>query len=311
MPAMTAAPSAGQNGRMTDLAAAWTFMATHARLLDRRRFDLLLHGAAPEGVLAALDGHGNADGGYGWGIEPDLRSPTSQPAGALHALEVLEEVAPATSPRAIDLCAWLESVTLADGGLPFALPGADSPGSAPFFAAADPSASSLHLTSSICASARRVARHDPAVAGHPWLERATGYCWRTITGMTEAGGSYELRAVLDVLDCLVDVLPGAAAELERVAAFVPPSWERPVKGGLEDERLRPLDFAPRPGRPLRRLVPEAAIERDLERLEAAQRDDGGWEADWAPFSPASALEWRGYLTVRAVRLLSDNGSLEL
>jgi hypothetical protein len=35
----------------------------------------------------------NPDGGYGWGLEPDLRSVTSQPVGAMHAMEVFAETA--------------------------------------------------------------------------------------------------------------------------------------------------------------------------------------------------------------------------
>src|SRR5262245_19223458 len=105
-----------------DIRAATEFMAGHARVLDRRRFEHLQgetdNGA---GVLAALDGYRNPDGGYGWGLEPDLRSPGSQPAAALHAFETFEEVAPVTSPHAAVLCDWLDSVTLPDGGLPLAL----------------------------------------------------------------------------------------------------------------------------------------------------------------------------------------------
>jgi hypothetical protein len=68
-----------------DLPAAVAFLATHGRVLDRRRLELLVHGGDPTAVLAALDGYRNLDGGYGWGPEPDLRSPESQPAGAIHA----------------------------------------------------------------------------------------------------------------------------------------------------------------------------------------------------------------------------------
>jgi hypothetical protein len=68
-----------------DLPAAVAFLATHGRVLDRRRLELLIHGGDPTAVLAAPDGHRNLDGGYGWGLEPDLRSPESQPAGAMHA----------------------------------------------------------------------------------------------------------------------------------------------------------------------------------------------------------------------------------
>ena len=105
-----------------DLSAAAGFMATHARVLDRRRFELLGGATDPSGALSALDGYRNPDGGYGWGLEPDLRSPESQPGSAWHAFEVLAEIAPATAPQSVALCDWLGSVSLADGGLPFALP---------------------------------------------------------------------------------------------------------------------------------------------------------------------------------------------
>ena len=85
-----------------EASSAADFMAGHARVLDRRRFELLqgeTDNAA--GVLAALDAYRNPDGGYGWGLEPDLRSPESQPAAAWHAFEVFENVAPVTrrTPR--------------------------------------------------------------------------------------------------------------------------------------------------------------------------------------------------------------------
>src|SRR4051812_19009703 len=159
-----------------DLAAAEAFLTTHARLLDQRRFALHFTGGAPGDALAALEAYRNADGGYGWGLEPDLRAPESQPGGALHALEVFEEAAPATTPRSGELCDWLYSVTLDDGGLPFALPVASAAGTAPFWAQADPRASSLHITSAVAASAHRVARHDAADAPPPWLAPGPRYC---------------------------------------------------------------------------------------------------------------------------------------
>jgi hypothetical protein len=83
-----------------DLSAANDFMAAHARILDRRRFELLNGRADASAVLAALRAYRNPDGGYGHGLEPDLRAPESQPAAALHAFEVFAEVAPVTAPEA-------------------------------------------------------------------------------------------------------------------------------------------------------------------------------------------------------------------
>jgi hypothetical protein len=80
-----------------------------------------------------------------------------------------------------------------------------------------------------------------------------------------------------------------------------------VEGGIEGEAMNPLDFAPEPGRPIRQFFPEAAIEAELDRLVAEQRDDSGWTVDWGSFSAAAAFEWRGWATVRACKILRANG----
>ncbi|MBX9389320.1 hypothetical protein ACFPZ0_13130 [Streptomonospora nanhaiensis] len=295
-----------------DIAAATAFMTAHARVLDRRRFALHQGRTDAEGVLAALEGYRNADGGYGWALEPDLRCERSQPVAALHAFEVFEECAVPTA-RARELCDWLEAATLPDGGLPFALPfdGPDAAGSAPFWVEADPSASSLHMTAELAGAAHRVARHDPGVRDHPWLARATEFCRRRIAALEGAPPAIEFRFVLDLLDTVHDTHPWAPAELARLAAFLPRGGDgaMAVEGGAPGEAMRPLDVAPRPGRPLRSFVDPRALAADLDRLAAGQCEDGGWTVDWAPRSPAGALEWRGHATVRAVALLTAHGRL--
>jgi hypothetical protein len=294
---------------MTDLDAASDFMATHARLLDRRRFDTVVHGAPPDGVLAALAAHRNSDGGYGWGLEPDLRATESQPGPALHAFEVFEDVAPATSPQAVELCDWLGSVALPDGGLPFALPVGSAAGCAPLWANADPSVSSLQITAVVTSIAQRVAAHDPEVAGHAWLSRATDYCLETIERKGDDWFALELAFSVQLLDAVHDSRPEAAGLLARLRERIPASGLVPVTGGVEGEAMRPLDFAPFPGRPVREMFDADTIDADLDRLAKGQEDDGGWRVDFANYSPAAELEWRGHMTVRAVAILERNGRL--
>ena len=187
-----------------DLAAAADFLAGSARLLDRRRFDRLFAGGAVEPLLAAVEPYRNPDGGYGWGLEPDLRSRTSQPGGALHAFEVFADLAPATTPEAAALCDWLDAVALPGGGLPFALPVPDPAGCAPFWVGADPSVPSLQITAIVTAEAYRVARHDPAVAGHRWLDRATDYCLRAIEELPADPFALELAFSVRLLDLIAE-----------------------------------------------------------------------------------------------------------
>jgi hypothetical protein len=292
-----------------DVHAARRFMATAGRVLDRRRFERAAGDGAASALLDAVAAYGNDDGGYGWGLESDLRDHRSQPGAALHAFEAFEEALPLAPPRAVELCGWLDGVSLDDGGLPFALPVDDPTGCAPFWAGADSTTSSLHITAAVAAPAHRLARGHDGVAGHPWLSRATQFCLAAIERIDGHGFALELKYSLEMLDAAADALPEAAAHIERLGAAIPASGELHVDGGLPDEMLRPLDFAPWPDRPVRRLFTEAAVAADLDRLASLQQDDGGWPVGWRTYSPASELDWRGYLTVRAVQVLRANGRI--
>lgn len=292
-----------------DIAAAADFLASSARVLDRRRFDLLFRGGDAGAVLAAVDGYRNPDGGYGWGLEPDFRSRTSQPGGALHALEVFADLAPVTSPRAEELCDWLDGVALADGGLPFALPVPDPVASAPFWASADHGASSLQITAVVAAVAHRVGAADPAVAGHPWLARATEYCLRAVRSLEAEPHAMALAFAAQFLDAAAPVSSEAADLVDVLRPHVPPTGLLHVAGGAEEEFMRPLDFAPLPGGPARSLFAAGVVEAELDRLAGGQLPDGGWAVDFGSFSPAAALEWRGHRTIQALILLRANGVL--
>jgi hypothetical protein len=284
-----------------DVAAAARFLAAHARVLDRRRFDLVLGRGDAEPVLSALDAYRNPDGGYGWGLEPDLRTPGSQPITALHVFEVLEECGAAGASRAAAVCDWLATVAHDDGGLPFVVPIDDPAACAPWFTGADPTTSSFHGTVAVVGAANRLARHDPAVAAHPWLRRATRYCLDHLATATSFH-AYEVAFALRLL-----AVVGDEAALAKLAAAIPPSGLLPVEGGVEGEVLRPLVYAPEPDSAVRRYLAPEVVAADLDRLAQGQRDDGGWEVDFASFSPAARLEWRGDETVRAVKVLAANG----
>jgi hypothetical protein len=292
-----------------DLTAAAEFLAGSARVLDRRRFDLLFGDGTPDPVLAAVDGYRNPDGGYGWGLEPDLRSRTSQPGGALHAFEVFADVRPVRTVRTVELCDWLSFAVLPDGGLPFALPVPDPAACAPFWANADPTRSSLQITAVVAAAAHRVAAADASVADHPWLARATEYCMGAVRDLGPEPHAMVLAFAAQLLDAASATTPGAANLVDALRPHVPADGLLHVAGGAEDEFMRPLDFAPFPGGPARSLFAPGVVEAEVERLADAQLPDGGWRVDFASYSPAATLEWRGHRTVQALVLLRANGML--
>ena len=241
-----------------DINAARAFLVSQGRLLDRYRSDLVMGDGDPDRVLRALDAYRNPDGGYGWSLEPDLRAAGSQPAGALHAFELFEEVAPVTSPHAVELCDWLATVTRPDGGLPFVLPVDDPTGSSTVWTEADTTTSSLQITSAVAALAHRAGRHDPAIARHPWLANATRYCLDRIAAIDQPETLFvlELRFALWFLDAIADDRPEAAAHMQRLAARHP-AFRIAAGAGRGRRRAAPSPglharAEPAPTRPVRR-----------------------------------------------------------
>lgn len=287
-----------------DLPAAERFVATHARLLDRYRLACLLGGTDDDRMRlhTAVAAYANPDGGYGWGLEPDLRDRTSQPGPSLHAFEAWADAGRADTEAAAGLCDWLASIAVEGAAVPFGLPVDDRTGTAPFWADADPSEPSLQITACVVAQAHRVARIDPAVAAHPWLAAATTWCVDAALALDEEPAALVLGFAVNA----VDGAPDPAPALAHLQQWIPGDGIIPVAGGAEGECLRPLDLAPRPDRPARALVSTEVIAADLARLAAQQGDDGAWPLEWDAYSPAAELEWRGHLTVNAIALLQAN-----
>jgi hypothetical protein len=292
---------------MTDLDAAAQFIHAHGRLLERRRFDHLFGDspASADAVLRAVDAYRNADGGVGF-MEPDIRTPASQPSAVLYAFEVLEEIPELQSKTttfttgALD---WLQTVTNADGGIPFVLPTAKGWPHAPWWAPTDDPPSSLLMTAGVTAAAYRL-----KLDGHPWLQPATDFVWDALTDL-KLSDAYSFRYAVHFLDAVPD-RARADEELAALRERMPSDGILKVEVGVEGEVLSAIEVAPRPDHAGRTLFPDALVEAQLDELAAAQKPDGGWDFTWAAWNPAVAFEWRGMVTLNALTTLRAYGRRE-
>src|SRR5215208_1033404 len=107
---------------MPDLDAAEQFLAATARVLERRRFERLFRNGAPEPVRDALLPYRNADGGFGHALEPDGRTPHSQPAAVDFALHALHQAGVWDRELADAACDHLDRTAPAQGGVTFVDP---------------------------------------------------------------------------------------------------------------------------------------------------------------------------------------------
>jgi hypothetical protein len=289
---------------MTDLDAAATFIWLNARLLDRHRFAHHFLGHDAEPVVRTLRAYQNPDGGFGHAFDPDLRAPGSGPVATQYALEILHEVGAPDDPMVGQAADFLASIARADGGVPFMLRSAEDYPHAEYFSYSD--------ESSLIQTGANAAALHALHATHPWLDRATEWTWNAIDALEPTaenpGSAYGVRFSIAFLDAVPDAdraeqaLDRLAPQLEATGLVI----EDPAKA---EESRTPLDMSPWPNTRSRRLFDQALIGRHLDALEAKQLDDGGWDYSWPHWNPAGAHEWRGAITVHALRLLQSNGRL--
>ncbi|CAL9602804.1 hypothetical protein GCM10010266_43360 [Streptomyces griseomycini] len=292
------------------LARAERFVWLTARVLEQRLFAHHFRDGAADPVETALDAYRNEDGGYGHGLEPDLRGPVSQPLHTARALGVLDAVGRCGGRRAEQVCRYLTSVSTPDGALPAIHPSQRGYPTAPFVPVVDDPPSQLLATGPVVGLLHR------NEVWHAWLFRATDFCWQAAESL-ERSHPYEIRAAVAFLDRAPD-RPRAEAAAERLgrlvrrqrlAALDPDDLDAyPVAPGYAPgEHHFPHDYASTPQSLARAWFTDGEMARSLDFLAAEQREDGGWPVRWRQWAPAPALEARPVVTIEALRTLRAYG----
>ncbi|HEY7144348.1 MAG TPA: hypothetical protein VH637_08880 [Streptosporangiaceae bacterium] len=276
-----------------DIDAAAQFIARSARVLDRRRFDRLFGGGPAGPVRDAVAAYRNPDGGFGHALEPDGRSPGSQPAAIELGLRILDGADAWDADLVEGACDWLGANAPAEGGAVFVEPSVQGWPHAPWWAPTPGRAPSLVSTGQIAGTL-----HKRGVS-HPWLDRATELLWSLI-GELDDPGPYDLRGALRFLDHVPD-----AGRARQALATVKPMVDSVVTldPRAPGETHSPLDFAPEPGTRSRELFSPDVIEAHLDHLAASQQEDGGWMFNFPVWCAATELDWRGHITVDVLRIL--------
>jgi hypothetical protein len=285
-----------------DFDAAATFVAANARVIDRRRFQRLFGDGAAQPVRDAVAAYRNADGGFGHALEPDLRDPASQPAATEMAFHLMDETDSWDDELVRGACDWLQSTAPAEGGAVAVNPSATEWPRAPWWVPEDgpdgPPAS-LIQTGMIAGTL-----HARGVR-HPWLDRATETMWTRLADVTNPA-PYDMFGILRFLQHVPD-RDRARKVFDRVGPLILSQNLVTLDPEAPGEVHSPLSFAPEPDSMARELFDDPTIKAHLDHLAQGQRDDGGWTFNWPAWSPAAEREWRGFLTVDALRLLRANG----
>ena len=277
------------------------FVYTNARQIERARFEILFDGASPERLDAALAAYRNPDGGFGHALEPDLRTPASQPLHTETALIALMNAGVKRREIADESCRFIAGIATADGATPAFLPGALDYPAAPHWQAGFGAVPTLERTLGMAAL---LAWHG---SRHPWLGGAIEQC----TGFLADARIDEAHHLRYAFMFASIVLKGAARAdaLKRLRAMLDSADFYVAETPVERYGVTPLQFVATPDDPARAVFDDTLLERHLDDLAASQRDDGGWPIYFQPPGEGAAIEWRGIWTLDALTTLRAWGRL--
>ena len=280
------------------LDSAQIFLWNNARVLERHLFSFLFKAGARQNVIAALSAYQNDDGGFGNALEPDKRTPSSQPIDQEFALRIIDDVG-FDIAIAEKVCNFLMSITTNEEGVPFVLPSVRDAPRGDWWNTEDNPPASINPTASI---AGLLHKHK---FQHGWVEKATEYCWRKIEEL-QNGSEHDLLCAAIFLENVPDrdraekVFQQIGEQIKKQTAF-----DLHASGYT----FKPLTWAPTPDSICRSLFEDSQIDSHLKALSAGQLADGGWEISWPAVSPACELEYRGVVTVSALKTLKAYGYL--
>jgi len=293
--------------------AARNFIETSGRPLE---VALLRHGlgeSSAEAVMVALIAFQNPDGGFGHGLEPDMRSPASTAIATSIGLRLLVRVgAAARHPTVVGAIDWLDGALDRENGVwPIVGRGVELAPHAPWWTWSDDLSAGwngfrFNPTAEILAHLYHYRAATPAGV----FESAEAGLRRALGEIELLEGAYDLKCAIRLAGA--DGLPADLAKplealVRRSVAAHDPA----------DEHASPFDAAATPSSPFADLV-DGRIEAGLTGLIDSQAEDGGWtwnpEWNWG-FVDKKAWadahrDWRGWITRENLETLTAYGRVE-
>jgi hypothetical protein len=259
-------------------------------VMERALFSYLLEDGPLEHLHRCLLAYKNPDGGWGHGMEHDLKTPDSNPLALEYLLSLLCRYDIPVGDLLDGTPLWLESIQQADGTLQNPASLRDYP-IAPWWnewgGQKQPDSIVGNLTKlglvtpKLAETTRQWAQANhslESIAANEWL--FMGYhAFDYFMNVTDFPDVYIYRAA--VIQNLVD----CAAKM-------------PAK-----QYYDLFYFAPTPDSWLAKALPNGFIDRCLDHFEATQRDDGGWD------DQHNMPHWQPSVTIRVLMALKRYGRL--
>ncbi|MDT3429122.1 hypothetical protein J2Z22_004722 [Paenibacillus forsythiae] len=276
---------------------AANFIWNNGRLLERRIFEYIFQGGSKNNILNAIEAYQNDDGGFGNAIEPDLRTPDSQPLYMEFALKTLYDCNIKDTEISQKACDYVSYHADLNTGIPTIYPLSVN------YPRAQHWNNPLSIEPSFSRLTGLVGLLKWQGIKHPWLDKATEVCLNDISSKV-----YDDAHTILTAFCLLESLPQTdyvkglfdklSKELFEARFFQLDATSRSYG-------LSPLEFSPSPTSYCRSLFSNITVQDHLKVLEFQQDEDGGWQIEWEPPSEMAKLEWRACKTLKSLMILNS------
>lgn len=262
---------------MISLENARCFVHAHGNLWERAMWDYLFDGGSAERVHRILAGYKNSDGGFGHGLEHDIKAPMSNPLMLEFLLTVMRDTGLHPGSLLDGTPEWVERIQSADGFLQNP-PGLEDYPRAQWWGDGQDKPDSITgnlIKQGVCCPAVRSRTRD-------WVLKNL-----TLEDIRSNGWLFMAYHAFDYF-MNEDDFPGVdefrIATLENIYQTTLVHEE---KG--EMKKLFPFfQFATGPDSIVAKEAPDGLVDRLLDHLESTQREDGGWDDEhgllyWQPY----------------------------
>ncbi|GGG15221.1 hypothetical protein [Paenibacillus abyssi] len=299
---------------MTKLSAkqyeeAKSFMMGEARAIDKYMFLYEFEKGDPEDVIKELAKYQNADGGFGWGLEPDLRCKESSVLASTVALQYLSKLETESKNELIKPCFTYLTDTYNETYKGWAI--------IPKEAVQSPRAIWWEYTAASPAWGNPNAEvlgcfyEYPELVDSQFKEKLTDESIQYLLEESKLSDMHELL-------CYVRLYERLPAELQ---AIIKPRLDRYVDNVvIKNPKDRhgycavPLQVADSPASVYYQHFADV-LPADLAQLIDSQTDAGSWEPNWSwgryeEEWVEAKKEWEGYLTLGNLRILKAYQAIE-
>lgn len=285
------------------------FIGVHGTNLQRVLYEFHFNEGDATNVIAALRHYQNGDGGFGHGLEADLRTKRSSVVATTVALQIVGEIGAFDSQLARDAIHYLHT-QYQDDNWPLISADCNDAPHAPWWAYVEPARDGVF-------------RPNPGAEVLSYLYSACGLGKSTREELMAraihhiATNRIEMHDLLCYLRLFENPKVGAASRRELLPHLLTQSFEL-VKVNPEDWEeycLTPCDVVTHPSSPLADFFGDA-LEEDFAHRLARQNEDGSWSPSWS-WGNAWSDTWRsvereirGTLTLRFLIQLDRFGRLD-